>query len=140
MRRDPSRVSFCSLAYKCQVKQLEGRAGQVFLNTLYTSTSFCLSHGAPLVSWHGSHRAQELDVGYLVQDWWRRIFHLPFAEAFGCILCRISCRSLKVGKLLFLLSWAELVLRNVEKLGKCQIAEQCSELHAEFSTDCAVGR
>lgn len=56
------------------------------------------------------------------------------------LLSGISCRNLKVGKLLFLLSRAELVLRNAEKLGKCQIAEQCSELHAEFSIDCAVGR
>lgn len=44
------------------------------------------------------------------------------------------------GKLVFLVSQAEFVLRNAEKLVKCQGAEQCSELCAEFSTDCAVGR
>lgn len=47
---------------------------------------------------------------------------------------------LKWGKLVSLVSWAELVLRNAEKLGKRQTAEQRSELHVEFSIDCAVGR
>lgn len=72
-------------------------AGQVFLNTStpsvhfqYTITSFPLSHGAPLVSWHGRPWAQQLEVRYLLQDWWRRISHLPFAEVFGCILCSVS--------------------------------------------------
>lgn len=81
-----------------------------------------------------------------MQDWWRRTFHLPFAQAFGCILCSVSywvgsrVGVLKWGKLVSLVSWAELVLRNAEKLGKCQTAEQRSELHVEFSIDCAVGR
>ena len=39
-----------------------------------------------------------------------------------------------------MVSRAELVLRNAEKLGKRQTVEQRSELCAEFSTDCAAGR
>lgn len=72
-------------------------AGQVFLNTStpsvhfqYTIISFPLSHGGPSVSWHGSPWAQQLEVRDLLQDWWRRIFHLPLAEVFACILCSVS--------------------------------------------------
>lgn len=128
------------------MKQVEGRAGQDLLNTRYASTSFSLSHGAPSISWRGGPWAQELGVRELVQDWWRRIFHLPFAQAFGYILCSVSywvvshVGVLKWGKSVSLVSWAELVLRNAEKLGKRQTAKQRSELHAEFSIDYAVGR
>lgn len=86
----------------------------------------------------GGLQAQEFVVQELVQGQWRRTFYLPFAQLFRCVSYRVRSHVgiWKRGKAVSLVSQAELVLRNTEKLGKLQAAEQGSE----FSSDCAAGR